>query len=85
MQAVDQPEIPGELAYLWEYFNDISMAVTPGGFGPAMATWDNIRSWSILMRVVLEPWEARMLARLSVIRANVLSAEEKKNQKKPKG
>lgn len=75
-----EPDLPHEIAYLWEWFRDLAMAVMPGGFGPSAATWDNIRSWALLMRVVLEPWEARMLARLSIIRANVLSAETGKRK-----
>lgn len=46
------------------------------GFGPPAATWDNVWCWSALMRVLLEPWEARMLVRLSVLRANILSEKK---------
>lgn len=76
--ADDQPQLPLELAYLWGYFAEIAGGVAVGGFGPAVVTWGDIGWWSMLMRITLEPWEARTLVQLSVIRANVLTAETKK-------
>jgi hypothetical protein len=72
------PQCPEELEYLWHYFQDLMMAITPGGLGPSSATWDNILSWSQLMRIALDPWEALMLARLSVSRANIMAEPETK-------
>jgi hypothetical protein len=74
--ADEPPECPLELAYLWSWFIELSYGLAPG-FGPAMATWDNVGWWSQLMRIALDPWEARMLVELSAMRASIVSEKPK--------
>lgn len=54
------------------------MAVTPAGFGPPAATWSDIGWWAQLMHILLEPWEARMLATLSLLKANITAEQSRK-------
>lgn len=49
------------LAYLWEVG-----PVMPGGMSAGPLTHAEILAWSALVGVVLQPWEARCLRRLSV-------------------
>lgn len=53
------------------------MGFPGGGFSVPSATWETLMAWAIMMRIALDPWEARMLLRLSVMRANILGAIKK--------
>lgn len=37
-----------------------------GGMGPAPLSWTEIVNWQIATKVALQPWEARLMRRLSV-------------------
>jgi hypothetical protein len=69
--------MPLELEYLWLWFCDLSMGLTPA-FGPPAPTWGDIGSWAQLAGIHLEPWEARMLALLGIMRANAIAKEGEK-------
>lgn len=51
--------------YLLGYFWEVGPAMS-GGMGAAPLTHTEILSWSALVGVVLQPWEARALRRLSI-------------------
>jgi hypothetical protein len=60
------------LDYLWDWFREISFGLAPNGFAPPVITWEALRSWQSMMDVgELEPWEARTLIQLGVLRASV--------------
>jgi hypothetical protein len=61
----DVPEFPWPLNYLWQDFLEIADAVERDDYGAPQITWRDIESWSIQMRVVLEPWEARAIVLVS--------------------
>jgi hypothetical protein len=72
------PEFPDVLDYLWAWFQEISLGLSPSGFAPPVLTWEALRTWQVIMDVgTIEPWEARTLVQLGMLRASVLS--EKSN------
>jgi hypothetical protein len=76
----DVPPLPIELAYLWEWFCEISQGISGNGFGPALITWDVLATWALLMGNNPEPWECICIIRLSALRASIEA--EKMNKKK---
>ena len=71
-------EPPALLAYLWEWFCEISMGLAVSGMAPPVVTWEGLAAWRAQMDITLEPWEARAVMRMSCLRANVLSEEKPK-------
>jgi hypothetical protein len=72
----DGPEFPSVLDYLWGWFEEISFGLSPNGFAPPVITWEALRAWQALTGVgVLEPWEAKTLVQLGMLRASI-SAEK---------
>lgn len=68
---------PFELEYLWAYFQELSFGLSATGFGPPSITWEALRAWQDLTGVgPLDPWEARTLVQLGMLRASV-QAEKK--------
>lgn len=74
------PEFPNEIDYLWDWFMQISLGLTPTGFAPPVVTWEAVQAWSLLTECPLEPWEAVALVQLGLIRASIQSEE---NRRKP--
>lgn len=76
------PPFPDDLSYLWEWFTEISAGLAAGGFGPPTVTWEAIAAWRRLADIgPIEPWEARALVRLGLLRAEIAA----EGQKKPTG
>ena len=69
------------LAYLWEYFNEISMGMSMNGMSYPTISWKCLAAWRELMRIDLEPWEWRALLKLGGLRATVLSVDQSKGKK----
>lgn len=69
----DGPVCPRELVYLWNFFWEISDGISPGGFGPAVVTWNDLYCWRAQMGIDLAPWETRAIVRLGNLRAVVAS------------
>lgn len=61
-QVVPEPDCP--LPYLVEYLLEIG-PIQPGGIGLARIGWGEIAAWCAQVHVALQPWEARLLRRLS--------------------
>lgn len=48
-----------------------------GGFGGVpLVSWAALRSWSLLTQTALEPWEARALVRLGIVRAAIVNKKD---------
>lgn len=56
------PEIPAP--YLLEYLFEVGPTVSTG-MGPAIIGWRDLQAWQEMVGIDLEPWEARMLRKLS--------------------
>ncbi len=69
----DSPPFPIALSYLWSWYCQHSMGLAINGMAPAVVTWEGIASWSAVMDVALEPWEALAMVRLGNVRANIES------------
>ena len=68
------PEFPELLDYLWRWFQEISIGLAPNGFAPPVVTWEALRAWQAATRVgEIEPWEARTLVQLGMLRAGIQS------------
>ncbi len=61
------------MIHVWSWFVEIVGGVKADGMGPAMIGWGDLSAWCELTGEVIEPWEARLLIRLSALRASVLS------------
>lgn len=73
------PPFPDELGYLWAAFVEISAGLAGSGFGPPVMTWEAIRAWQALTGFgEIEPWEARALVQLGLLRASILADAQKK-------
>lgn len=76
--TVSGPEFPDAIEYLWRWFQEISLGLPVSGFGPPVVTWEALRAWQDLAGVGrIEPWEARALVQLGMLRAAILA--EKSN------
>ncbi len=62
--ALDGPEMPRILEYLWAWFNEISYGRGQTGFGPARLSWHDIAAWCALQRLCPENWELKALMML---------------------
>jgi hypothetical protein len=62
--ALDGPECPEELRYLWNWFQDISFARHHNGFNYQPLGWMDIYAWCRLFGRRLQLWEMRALIRL---------------------
>lgn len=61
-----EPDMPPlELDYLRDYFFEIG-PVQSGGMGPAPLSNTEIRAWQSNTGIILSPWEARFIRRLSI-------------------
>jgi hypothetical protein len=65
------PEFPELLGYLWRWFQEISWGLAPNGFAPPMITWETLRAWQAIGQIELDPWEARALVQLGMLRASI--------------
>lgn len=64
-RALDGPEPPDALAYLLDWFRELSLGRQPGnGFGPARLTWADLAAWAALLCTGPEPWELRAILSL---------------------
>jgi hypothetical protein len=77
------PEFPELLAYLWQWFQELTLGAAPTGFGPAVVTWEALRAWSDLMGVTLEAWEARALVFLGMLRASIAAESSNTTDRTP--
>lgn len=71
--APERLKCPAPLAYLWNRFVEIMEGASGGGMGPATITWTDLAAWGDLTGEAQEPWECRLLMRLSVLRAEIAS------------
>jgi hypothetical protein len=55
------PEFPYPLQYLWDYFLEICCGVPHDDYGQPQILWSELRAWSELMHIDLEPWETSAL------------------------
>lgn len=65
------PYFPQELDFLWEWYIDISRGLPSNGMAPPLISWDILKAWRDLVDVELEPWQAKALIGLGVLRVNV--------------
>lgn len=56
---------PNPAPYLFAYLIEIGIVGTTG-MGPIAITWQEIAAWSQCTGTALQPWEARLIRRLSV-------------------
>lgn len=56
------PDIP--TPYLVEYLFEVGPTISTG-MGPAIIGWRDLQAWQELVGIDLEPWEARLLRKLS--------------------
>lgn len=83
MIDANAPEFPDVLDYLWAWFQEISLGLSPTGFAPPVVTWEALQTWQIIMDVgPLEPWEARTLVQLGMLRASVLSEKDSETKRR---
>ncbi len=61
------------MIHVWSWFVEIIDGIKADGMGPSMIGWADLAAWCELTGEVIEPWEARLLIRLSAKRAAVLS------------
>lgn len=64
---------PPGTEHLWIWFLEIVTGIKGTGFGLPSISWSELRDWSSLVNIQLEPWEVRALIRLGMARVEVLS------------
>jgi hypothetical protein len=65
--------MPPGATYLWNWFWEILEGVPPNGMAVTAIGWRDLTSWRELTGETLQHWEARLLVRLGVLRADILS------------
>jgi hypothetical protein len=58
------PNVPDALAYLVDWWHELSVGRGAGGFGPSALTWHDIAAWSAVTGSALSPIEATVLLRM---------------------
>jgi hypothetical protein len=82
----EEPPYPEELDYLFRWFMEITFGLPSNGFGPALVTWEALIAWQSLMDIgPLEPWEAKTLVDLGMLRAQVASEKAEQDRKQRRG
>lgn len=56
-----EPELPGALAYVWQWFLELSSGRGSNGFGPAALSYRDIAAWADLMRIRPTPFEVELI------------------------
>jgi hypothetical protein len=64
MPDLDGPEPPLELAYLWEWFQDLHTARGSNGMGPNPITYTDIAAWAGLSGITLRAPEIQAILML---------------------
>lgn len=67
------------LDYLWQWFWDLLLGCPPNGVGPLSISWRDMQAWCAMRGIALEPWEAGVLMRLSMIYVDVRSTSGTRN------
>lgn len=70
VKALDGPQLPERLAYLWIWFVEIYSGVSGGGFSVPGVGWTDLAAWAALTGEQPEPWEARVLVDLGSLKAS---------------
>jgi len=70
---------PPDLIYLWNWFVELLGGSSGGGSGPAIIAWVDVKAWSEMTGEVVEPWEVRLMMRLSTLRAEIEGEEIRKS------
>jgi len=60
-RQLEEPEFPEELAYLWDWHTELSLARGEGFSGAAALTYTDIEAWTRLMDTHPEPHEVQAL------------------------
>ena len=68
-----EPEFPDALDYLWEWFWDALDGCPANGMVPVSIGWCDLSAWCELTGERLEPWEARLILRLSSLRSGIIA------------
>ncbi len=69
----DEPEFPAALDYLWNWFWEILDGCPPNGMAPIAVGWRDLSAWCELTEEKLEPWESRLILRLSALRSMIMA------------
>lgn len=82
VETPERPECPWQFQHIWQWFWDVLNGCPATGMGPATIGWRDLVAWKDLTGEHVKYWEARLMIRLSVMRANI---EGEDRAKKPKG
>jgi hypothetical protein len=69
---------PLELAYLWQWFNELSRSRPTNGFGPCSLPYSEIAAWCQLHNRSLQEWELALILALDDALLNVLHKQTQK-------
>lgn len=60
-QLANEIDLPEMTEHVWGYFLDLHSERTSNGMGPNKITSSQIKDWSDLNRIRLDPWEVRAI------------------------
>jgi hypothetical protein len=63
----EPPELPDEVAYLWQFWLELHAGRSSGGFGVNPLSYSDIQAWSALTDEPLDPWEVRALRAVDTV------------------
>lgn len=58
------PELPAEIAHVWDWFDELHSARTSNGFGPNALTYSEIEAWNRLTAREVRPFEVEAIKRI---------------------
>lgn len=76
----DEPDIPDEGEYLWNWFQELSSGRGNNGFGPSPLGWSDIEAWARLTALLLTPYETLTLRSMDVAWLTASADVQKKNK-----
>jgi hypothetical protein len=72
-------ELPIELSYLWDLYNNLHVS-RQSGFGPCALSYSDMWCYFQLVRQTVEAWEVVVLKQVDMIYLEVVSTSHKKTQ-----
>jgi hypothetical protein len=71
--ALQGPNFPTELEYIWSYFLELSATRSQGYSGPLPITYQEIMAWRDLTNNIVNAWEVEVIKRLDRIYIKVVN------------
>nr|WP_294511715.1 hypothetical protein [uncultured Bilophila sp.] len=77
----EDPLIPDEGLYLWNFFQELSSGRINSGFGPTALSWSDIEAWVCLTSTPLSPYEVLTIRSMDAVFLSAHANESERHNK----